>query len=73
MTKEEKRIIEKYEKNIITAGKYNYVSMMPRYVLEKLQEIYNAELGTNVKENFSCGTCVLNFLKKFYLKIYSKM
>lgn len=70
MTKQDKSLILKYEKNIVTAGKADYTRMMPTYALEQLQEIYNREMKTDLRTNFTCGHCVLTFLKNFYKNIY---
>lgn len=73
MNKQDKDTIKKYESNILSAGKSNYVRMMPKYALERLLEIYNRELGTSLSANFGCGVCALDFLKKFYKNIYLNM
>lgn len=70
MKKQDKDFILKYKKNIITAGKYDYTSVVPHYALSRLQEIYNEETNSNLNENLSCSRCVLNLLKLFYQKIY---
>lgn len=72
MNKTDKAIIKKYENNIKTAGESNYTRGMPIHALEQLQDIYNREMKTDLHENFTCGTCILRFLKLFYKKIYIK-
>lgn len=66
----EKKFIEKYRKQIICAGKYNYYRCIPYSALYKLEEIYNRERKTNLRSNFSCSICTLDFLSKFYKYIY---
>lgn len=70
MKKEDKAFIMKYKKNIITAGKHDYTSVVPHYALSRLQEIYNEETNSNLNENLSCSACVLRLLKLIYKKIY---
>lgn len=64
-TDEELLHIERWEPNILTAMRSNYLRNVGRSGLLELVAIYERVTGTAVRVNTNCATCILSFLQKF--------
>lgn len=68
-----KKYVEKYETEMITAVYHQYVRNLPMSVLREFERIAEEESGSPVKTNLGCGACILKLIKqvgKIYFKDY---
>lgn len=73
MKSSNKKYVEKYRTEMITATFHQYVRNLPISVLREFERIAEEESGKTVKTNFGCSHCVLKLVKqvgKIYFKDY---
>lgn len=63
LTKEEFEYLKKFETQINTATKSDYMRGIQKADVEKIREIYSRLIGQNYVMNSSCSRCILKLIK----------
>lgn len=63
LTKEEFEYLQKFETQINTATKSDYMRGIQKKDVERIREIYSRLIGQNYVMNSSCSRCILKLIK----------
>ena len=72
MKKNNKKYLEDYKSDMITAYFYAYSKNLPNSTLREIERIYVEESGISLNTNFSCGHCVVYLLFKVAQLYYTQ-
>lgn len=72
MKNKNKKYLEDYKNDMLTAVFYEYIKNLPGSALREIERIYEEETGESLNTNFSCGHCTLTLLSRMGKQYFSE-